>query len=133
MSVYQENKSEAHSSPFSRVKVARTLFYASIIALCLGIGNITFGNIKYSEYKTALEEIKKERRTAEPQSKISILDTKPTKKTSKQQLRRIRARLSFYDFVILGGKVLLGIAGILLLALLVLIAPTGPGQLDSES
>ncbi|MEZ4753382.1 MAG: hypothetical protein R3A13_03620 [Bdellovibrionota bacterium] len=106
-------------------RIAKTLLYTSIITLCLGIGNIGFGNIKYNEYHNALNSIKKDFRAMESDKKLSAIDINQYKRKNTQQIRKIRARISFYDFVIIGGKVLLGAAGILLLALLMILAPTG--------
>ena len=83
----------------------------------LGSGNIIFGNDKASEYQALLF-----RGTA---ALASPTDVAPRGTLSESALDRqaayldkVRARLEFYNLVVLTGKGLLALAGLLLLAML---------------
>ncbi len=91
----------------------------AILLLTLGIGNLAFGKHKKAEYIQILSEAKAGVTIPElgetPFSKPTY-DRYVDLDRQQKHLERVQSRVNFYEFVMLGGKALLGLAGIFLLA-----------------
>lgn len=99
----------------------RTVLGLALICLGLGVGNIFFGQFKYSQYQTLLSEATAE--LARPESGISLPLMGPALNIDKQtqHITRLKVRMDFYSLVILGGQCLVAIGAMALAACLLMV------------
>ncbi len=92
----------------------QTLFAWAGLCLALGIGNIAFGQFKYAQYSALLSEATAE--LARPENTVSLPLLGPALNVDRQtqHIGRVRLRMDFYAFVILGGQALTALGAILL-------------------
>lgn len=94
----------------------RTSILLSLALILLGVGNIVYGDYKAREYAKLVNQAAQELnrpKTGKPDPLFS-----PTVNVDKQNqhIRKLDALLSYYQFVKIGGKGILALAGIVLLA-----------------
>ena len=111
-----QHSSTRRDIPWSYRKT-RTLVSLAVLLSLLGSGNIIFGNDKASEYQALL--LRGTAALASP-ADTSPRGTSPESALDRQAayLDKVGARLAFYNLVVLTGKGLLALAGLLLLAIL---------------
>jgi len=100
-------------------RLKRLFLGISIVLLTLGVGNIAFGTYKMKEHLFILSEALRERtipKVEQAPFSIPILDRYVNLDKQAQHISRVQSRVSFYEFVILGGKGILAIGAIFLLA-----------------
>ena len=105
----------------------RTLITGGSLCLLLGFGNTTYGSFKLKEYEFLLSKAASE--LATPYPAHPELPFKLEVNTDKQVLyiNKLKSRISFYSFVVLGGKSILALSGILFLGALLWWRTTGEG------
>ena len=105
-------------------RTVTTLLMLAMLFIILGIGNILYGSIKYTQYVQLLENMRSVSNESDQMPSFPLLPAEPPQELSEHELRHVYSRLSFYELVTLGGKSFLGIAGVfLLLCLLTLKQP----------
>jgi hypothetical protein len=98
----------------SRQSIKRGL----VLALCfvlLGSGNILFGTLKRQDYVAALEQARLDLKIPPLRSELPLLNPTVNVDLQTDYINRLSARISFYEFVVVGGGCLLAIGGVLLL------------------
>lgn len=96
-----------------------TLSAIAILFILLGAGNVIFGRSKHAHYANLLSTATSELATSELQSKAGLSQTALNVDQQTVFVNRLKARVSFYSFVVLGGQCFLAVAGVCLLAILV--------------
>lgn len=108
-------------------RVIGSLVGGSILLLLLGTGNIIFANLKLSNYQVIFERVTDDLEKEGVSNPVRTLrdaemgvNVSPNREKLSQHIERLRQRMQFYQFVSLGGKSLLGLSAILLLAAILL-------------
>lgn len=100
---------------------------AAILCLLLGVGNMIFAQRALERHGTLLQKAKVELEQRETQQKGKSLSALkqpgrflPDLNLDKQAryISRVQKRIQFYEFVLFGGKILLGASGVLALVAL---------------
>ena len=98
---------------------------SAALFVILGAGNITYGNYKTKLYREVLSES-----IADPtipklrKADALILNRTVNLNKEIQHISKIRARMGYYQLVVAGGKCFLALAGVLLLASVLLRVPS---------
>ena len=113
---------------FKRDRVLRTLIATAALTTILGAANVLFGTSKISHYEVVLSKASAELATPEEITKTPFFDQSLSLDRQQAYINRIRARIAFYGFVVLGGKTFLAISGALLLGALIRLGLLPPPQ-----
>lgn len=118
----------SHSRPksqaltkFESAKLNRALTTRIAIAsvlVILGSGNILYGGSKLRQYTEVVSKAHEDLASPEIDVPLPSLTQYKNKEKEAQQLRRVKARLDFYSYVVLGGKILLAVGAAILLSFL---------------
>lgn len=93
---------------------ARTFILLGVLFLGLGAGNIWYGSKRNDRYQTLVTE-----------AEANLSDPETNREQQIRYVRRLRARIVFYNTVETGGRLMVGVA---LLAIGVGFALYGPGS-----
>jgi hypothetical protein len=98
----------------------RTQLGIAVMFIIMGFGNVIFANLRYNEYSSLLEKARSELRDHSHERVRDLPVFVPAMNLDEQSkyINKLKARLNFYEFVIMGGKYILSLAGILLLGCL---------------
>ena len=107
----------------SAKRITQAFIGTAIVCFLIGIGNIIFGRIKWSDYRDimiqATAEMNPERQPVHSLWKRSSpFLPGPNMDKQARYIARIQQRLEFYEFVMLGGKFFLAFSFVILLAAL---------------
>lgn len=94
----------------------------ALFLLLLGIGNLFFGQYKMHQYSKMYQEATREiYQVSDVKKSIPMFDSSPNITMQLQYITKLKSRLEFYNFVILGGKLFLAISGVIFLFSLITI------------
>lgn len=97
----------------------KNLLALSLVFILLGAGNLAYGHYKQNAYMRALSKAKREMASPERNRTLPLLNSNINIDKQEHYIQMLRAHISFYEVVSLGGKCFLALAGILLAASLV--------------
>ena len=110
----------------------RALLGFSLLFIVLGLGNLAVGYSRASEYEALLKDAVMNLSPEPSLLEGAGLPAPPESEANKEvHIRRLTARLDFYRTVMAGGKVFLGIAGFMLLFVLLLSRDNEPEPVSS--
>ncbi len=101
-----------------RKRTALYLMTAGIF-LMLGLGNIIYGTFKAAEHSELLQISLRSSDIRSNRPKVPFFSSDINIDKEAEHQRRIISRIDYYNFVVLGGKCFLAIAGIFLLLFLI--------------
>ncbi len=93
----------------------KTQFAAAAALLLLGVGNIIFGQVKYTEYLGILSKANAELTSPEKKRRLPILTPAVNVDKHAQYTEKLKSRIDFYRLVIQGGSCFCALGLILLL------------------
>lgn len=98
----------------------RTQLGIAIMFLLMGFGNMIYANLKYNEYSALLQKARSELRTHSRERVRDLPVYVPAMNLDEQSkyINKLKARINFYEFVVMGGKCFITLAGVLLLGCL---------------
>ena len=102
----------------SQVRRLRLLLGSAGILAFVGLGNSIFGYYKAEEYRETLSEANARLTRLNQDSPLPVLDQPIMPDPRSHPLRVLESRIQFYEYVSLGGKCMLSLAGVLLLGTL---------------
>lgn len=101
-----------------QVRRLRLLLGSAGILAVVGLGNGVFGYLKAEEYRETLSEATSRLTRLNQESPLPLPEPALAPDPQNQAVRFLEARITFYEYVSLGGKIMLALAGVLLLATL---------------
>lgn len=101
-------------------KAVKTTLGFALLLIVLGFANILFGQHKSNEYLSLLSKASQELASPETPQSVPLLNPYLNTDKQSQYINMLKARIDFYTFVMLGGRCLLALAGVLLAACIVI-------------
>jgi len=117
------------SLPKAKQRKVRTRLILAAAFVALGIGNIFYGQQRYTEYEAILSKANAELTSPEKKLRVSILTPTVNVDKHSQYIEKLRSRIDFYHLVVIGGACFLVLAALFLL-LAYLNAREGPPPSD---
>ncbi|MDC0358813.1 hypothetical protein OAO01_08360 [Oligoflexia bacterium] len=107
------------------LRKVRTQIGVAFIFIILGVGNVLFGGHKCDYYEDQLTTASQELLVSQANPTSARTDTSalifPAVNVDRQtqHLAKLKARLGYYRFAVLGGRIFLALAGVMLLLCLI--------------
>ena len=112
-----------YPSPTKLSVPLRTALGVAALCILLGVGNILYGDSKLRQYSQTVSDSAHQLSTHDIATAAAPYANSGNPDAESQYLVRVKARLGFYELVVLGGKCFLALGGVLLLASLVMLTP----------